>query len=173
MKMLKHVAALALISSIAVAQAQTPQNRPGPESLTGKAMPKFTMKDLSGKAVTNASLKGKVVIFDFWATWCGPCKAASPLMQDLHKKYAKKGLVVVGANVMDPAPNGAKNYSKEHGYNYLFTTGGDDLARSIGITGIPCFVFMDKKGIVQKVQIGYGDELKIQFEDTVRSLLAH
>jgi thiol-disulfide isomerase/thioredoxin len=166
MKLLKSIAALALVSSVVVANAQV-----DPQSMTGKPMPKFTMKDTKGKAVTNASLKGKVVLVDFWATWCGPCKAASPLMQTLHKKYAKSGLVVVGANVSD-SPGAAPKYAKEHGYSYLFTTGGEDLQKKFGITAIPGFVFVDRKGVVRRVQLGYGPSLEADFDATVKKLLA-
>jgi thiol-disulfide isomerase/thioredoxin len=166
MRFLKPLAALALVYSVAAVNAQA-----DPDAMRGKALPAFTMKDLNGKKITNQTLKGKVVLFDFWATWCGPCKKASPLMQSLHKKYASKGLVVVGANVND-AKGAASKYKKDHKYSYLFTTGGEDLLRKAGFTGIPGFIFVDKKGVVQKVQLGFGDELSADFENTVRRLLA-
>jgi thiol-disulfide isomerase/thioredoxin len=158
--------AFALVAAVAAVNAQG-----DPEAMRGKALPAFTMKDLNGKAVTNASLKGKVVLFDFWATWCGPCKKASPLMQELHKKYSSKGLVVVGANVNDQAGAAAK-YKKDHKFSYLFTTGGEALLRKTGFTGIPGFIFVDKKGVVQRVQLGFGEGLGDDFENTVRRLLA-
>ncbi len=159
--------ALALASALVVGNAQ-----PGdPDAMKGKALPKFAMKDLNGKPITNATIKGKVVLFDFWATWCGPCKKASPLMESLHKKYASKGLVVIGANVSDAAGSAAK-YKKEHKYSYLFTTGGEDLLRTAGFAGIPGFIFVDKKGVVQKVQTGFGEALSADFESTIKKLLA-
>ena len=157
--------ALALVSAFVVSPAQDP------EAMRGKALPAFTMKDLNGKTVSNASLKGKVVLFDFWATWCGPCKMASPLMQSLHKKYASKGLVVLGANVSD-AKGAAAKYKKEHNFDYLFTTGGEGLLKKAGFTGIPGFIFVDKKGVVRKVQSGFGPQLEADFENAIKKLLA-
>ncbi len=166
MRFVKPLMAFALLSAMVAVNGQA-----DPSALKGKALPAFKMTDLNGKAVTNASLKGKVVLFDFWATWCGPCKKASPLMQTLHKKYASKGLVVVGANVND-AKGAASKYKNEHKYSYLFTTGGEELLRKTGFSGIPGFIFVDKKGIVQKVQLGFGEELTTEFENTVKQLLA-
>ena len=166
MRFVKPLLTLALVSAFVVSQAQG-----DPQAMNGKALPAFSMKDLNGKPVTNKSLKGKVVLLDFWATWCGPCKMASPLMETLHKKYSGKGLVVIGANIQDPKGAAAK-YKKEHKYSFLFTTGGEELMRKAGFTGIPGFVFVDKKGIVRKVQVGYGTSLEKEFDSVVRSLLA-
>ncbi len=162
--------ALAMTALVAVSPAQ---KQFGPH-LKGKAMPAFSMTDTSGKVHTNASLKGKVVLLDFWATWCGPCKAASPTMQKLHEKYAKQGLVVVGANVFEQGPGAktaAANYAKEHKYSYTFTKGNDALAQKLGINGIPAFIFIGKDGKVAEVQTGFDEALATQFEATVKKLL--
>jgi thiol-disulfide isomerase/thioredoxin len=168
MKFMKPIVAMALVSAMVAGVSQGTAN---PTAMTGKPLPAFKMTDLAGKTVTNASLKGKVVLFDFWATWCGPCKMASPLMQSLHKKYASKGLVVIGANVLDEEGKAAK-YKKEHGYTYRFTTGGDDLLRKGGFRGIPGFIFVDKKGVVRKVQVGFSPEAGVEMENAVKKLLA-
>jgi cytochrome c biogenesis protein CcmG, thiol:disulfide interchange protein DsbE len=171
-KFAKPLIAFVLASAFVIGQPQAGN----PEKLKGKALPSFKMKDLSGKTITNSSLKGKVVLLDFWASWCGPCKAASPLMQELHAKYNKQGLIVIGANVLEFTPEAKKTaaakYKKEHKYTYTFTTGGDDLVRKAGFTGIPAFIYVDRKGIVQQVQMGYGPEAKSQMEKQVRNLLA-
>src|SRR5687768_3814654 len=112
------------------------------KDLVGKQAPAFKMTDTKGKVHTNGSLKGKVVLLDFWATWCPPCVAASPTMQKLHEKYAKQGLVVIGANLgehSDPDGTPAK-YAKEHKYTYTFTKKNDDYARKLGVRGIPMFM---------------------------------
>jgi thiol-disulfide isomerase/thioredoxin len=162
------LAALAALGSVAGSIAAMPQ---GPEKMEGKKMPAFTMKDTNGKTITDKSLKGKVVLVDFWATWCPPCVAASPTMNKLHAKYAKQGLVILGANVSD-RPGAAVKYKNEHKYAYTFTTGGEKLANSLGVRGIPAFFFVDRKGVIQDVQTGFGPELEKQFEGTVKRLLA-
>lgn len=145
----------------------------GPETLQGKAMPAFSMTTFSGQKITNASLKGKPYILDFWATWCGPCKAASPLMQKLHATYASKGLKVIGANMGESSGSmkEALGYPKKHKYTYTFTKGNDGLAGKIGVEGIPLFIFVDKSGKVAAVKTGYGPGADADFEATVKKLL--
>jgi thiol-disulfide isomerase/thioredoxin len=142
--------------------------------LEGKPAPAFKMTDINGKVLTNQNLKGKVVLLDFWATWCGPCKAASPTMQALHKKYASKGLVVVGANTFDGSDGKQKSvkYAKEHNYSYTFTYGNDQFASSLGIRGIPAFIYIGKDGKIAKTQIGFGESMAPQMEATVKGLLS-
>lgn len=122
----------------------------GGATMTGKALPTFSAKSLSGAKVSNATLKGKVVLLDFWATWCGPCVKMSPTMQKLHTKYNKKGLVVIGMNLEggteDSDKAKAMDYVKKHKYTYLNTIGNDGLASKLQVSGIPRFVLVDKKG---------------------------
>lgn len=143
------------------------------KKLEGKPVPAFSMKTFAGKTVTSASLKGKVVILDFWATWCGPCKAASPTMQALHAKYGKKGLVVIGANMgEDDGGKEAAKYPSKNKYTYMFTKGNDAYAGKLGVQGIPCFVFVDKAGKVASVQVGFGGDASAkEFESIVKKLL--
>ncbi|MCC6404749.1 MAG: TlpA family protein disulfide reductase, partial [Fimbriimonadaceae bacterium] len=88
---LKLTLALAGFAMAGLALAQT---APAPTDFVGKPMPSFSMTALDGTKVTNETLKGKAYIVDFWATWCGPCKKAAPIMQELHAKYNESGLVV-------------------------------------------------------------------------------
>lgn len=138
----------------------------------GKPIPSFTMTDLAGKKITNASLKGKVVLIDFWATWCGPCKAASPSMEKLHKTYAKQGLVVLGANTGDDnSKQKAAAYKKEHKYTYNFTVDNDKLAQAWGVTGIPRFILIDKKGVVLIDQTGFDSSVVTKLEAAIKKAL--
>jgi cytochrome c biogenesis protein CcmG/thiol:disulfide interchange protein DsbE len=117
-----------------------------------KKAPPFILTTLDGKRLTNKSLKGKVVIFDFWASWCGPCKMASPAMEKLHKMYADKDVVVIGADDeggMSSGKQTAKHYKAEHKYTYTFTYDNEGLAQSFGVASLPSFAIMDKKGIIQ------------------------
>jgi len=145
------------------------------DSYAGKPAPAFKMTDLNGKVWTNKSLLGKVVVLDFWATWCGPCKMASPYMEKLHQKYGKQGLVVIGAEAKDAGdPAAAKAYAKEHGYTYLFTTKNDTLTNQLDVPGLPAFVIIGKDGRVVRTQTGLPAkvaDLYPSFEKTIRPLL--
>ena len=166
------LAAAALLGAAAFAQQD---DVPKIQDLEGKPAPQFKMVDAAGKEYTNKSLKGQVVLIDFWATWCGPCKAASPTIQSLHEKYSKKGLMVIGANAFERTnkDGAAASYSKEHGYTYQMTINNDAFAKSLGVKGIPTFLIIDRSGVVRKVQVGYGgDESAKALEDAIVQALS-
>ena len=173
--MKKMLFALPIAAVAAFALAQTPATEaPNFADLKGKKVT-YQMTDTAGKAVTNETLKGKVVLIDFWATWCGPCKAASPTIQMLHEKYAKDGLVVIGANAFERTdPDGAAaGYAKEHNYSYMMTVKNDALAKSWGVRGIPAFVVIGRDGTVALAQTGFGKgKTDVILEDAVKAALA-
>jgi thiol-disulfide isomerase/thioredoxin len=133
---------------------------PAPPGLTvkvGDPAPDFKLTDLDGKEVTLASLKGKVVLLDFWATWCGPCVAAMPTMQKLHDEYQSKGVVVLGVNTWEQMPQAAKDYIAKKNYTYGCLLKGDELAEAYGVPGIPTLVVIGKDGKVVEIEVGLAD----------------
>ena len=133
---------------------------PGMPELTvkvGDAAPDFTLTDLGGKEVTLTSLKGKVVLLDFWATWCGPCKAAMPTMQKLHDDYKDKGVVILGVNTWEQEADAAKAYMTKKKFTYGCLLKGDELAAAYGVRGIPTLVVIGKDGKVAEVEVGLAD----------------
>ena len=152
--------------------------RPGPEALMDKPLPHFKLPRLTGGTLTNSKLKGKVAIIDFWASWCGPCKMASPIMQELHRKYKSKGLIVLGANTSerkDGVPVKSKEfaaeYVAEHHYTYPMVYGSDDFKNACKVSGIPTILVVDKRGIVRLVQVGFAYNLQEILEKTITPLL--
>jgi thiol-disulfide isomerase/thioredoxin len=133
--------------------------RPEPELAVkvGDAAPDFTLKDLAGTEVSLASLKGKVIVLDFWATWCGPCKAAMPVIQKLHDDYAAKGVAVLGVNTWEQNQKAVKNYIESKKYTYPCLLDGDKLAEAYGVPGIPTLVVIGKDGKVVLTEIGLAD----------------
>jgi len=171
----RAAATVAILVSVAawVAEAGQGSNLPKVAQWQGKMLPPIKMTTVSGRKITNRTLKGKVVIIDFWATWCGPCKEASPVMQKMQKKYGKRGLVVIGADVWEKSnpKQAAQGYSKEHGYTYTFTYNNDDLAKKLQIEGIPTMLIVDRHGKIARVQVGYGSDLESILEGTLSKLL--
>ena len=130
----------------------------------------FTMKDLDGKPVSLSSYKGKVILLNFWATWCGPCKAEIPGFVELQEKY-KNDLIVVGYSVDDEAPK-AKAFAAEYKINYpiLLGEGREDVQDAYGpIWGIPASFIISRDGKVCKRHLGI--ESKNVFEREIKALL--
>lgn len=167
---LKAVTAL-FCAAFAIVAPEAPIN--DVKALEGKALPPFEMTAVSGKKINNATIKGHATVIDFWATWCGPCMKASPVMEQFHQEFGSKGLIVIGANGFEdtPGPALAKDYAAKHSYHYTFTHSNDNLMQKWGITGIPTIIFVDRNGKVVKVQVGYGDELKAPLKSLVSNLV--
>jgi len=124
----------------------------------GEAALDFKLMDLAGKEVTLASLKGKVVLLDFWATWCGPCKQAMPFIQKISEDYKGKDVVILGVNTWEKKEGAGKKYMTDKGYTYGCLLAGDELAVAYGISGIPTLIVIGKDGKVEKIEVGFGPE---------------
>jgi len=145
----------ALLSTMLLStRAQAP-----PPLAAGTAAPAFTTKTLAGQPLTLKSLRGKVVLIDVWATWCGPCRMATPMLQALHKKYVARGLQVVGISVDDTSSlDKVPAYKKAYNVTYTLSaspTANAKLAQAYKAEGIPSIYLIDQKGIVRWSQSGY------------------
>src|SRR5437016_789885 len=101
----------------------------------GATAPDWELSDADGKLQTLAQYRGKIVVLDFWATWCGPCAEVMPQMQKLHEKYADKGVVVFGVNSWEKSDPVALMQKKRFTYGLLLK--GEDLAEAYKITTLP------------------------------------
>jgi thiol-disulfide isomerase/thioredoxin len=136
-----------------------------------QAAPDFTLKDIEGNDVSLSQFRGKVVILDFWATWCPPCKMEIPHFIDLQRQYGSKGLQVVGVSLDQNAPAVVPPFVQQSGINYTMLIGDVNVAEQFGATqGIPTTLVLDKHGRIAGSFLGYND--KSVFEDLTRKLLA-
>jgi cytochrome c biogenesis protein CcmG/thiol:disulfide interchange protein DsbE len=132
----------------------------------GAKMPEIGLTDLNGKQVSAASLAGKVVVVDFWATWCAPCKDEMPVLEKLYKKYGSKGLVVVGVSVDKDASN-IKGFLKKIGVTFpVVHDANHQVSGRYQPPRMPSSYIVDRKGIVRYVHGGYraDDAAKIEKE---------
>ncbi|HYE07139.1 MAG TPA: redoxin domain-containing protein [Planctomycetota bacterium] len=141
MRRLALILAVTVIAAVARLDAATAD--------VGAASPELSStKSLNtpdGAAITIAGLRGKVVLVDFWATWCGPCVAAIPHMQQLHDKFASKGLVVVGHT--DASSKGLEQFIADKKMTYPISI-GTEIGGSWGVTGIPHVFVIDPDGVI-------------------------
>jgi thiol-disulfide isomerase/thioredoxin len=141
------------------------------EDMTGKPAPlQFTLKDMNGADVKLASFKGRVILLNFWATWCGPCRAEIPSLVELQRQYGKD-VVILGVSVDDPVEK-LKPYATDMKMNYpvLVGNGREDFQDAYGpLWGIPVSVFIDRDGKIAKRHSGIAS--KEQFERQIKALL--
>ena len=117
--------------------------------------PRWKLKDMNGQVVDSEQLKGKVVVLDFWATWCGPCVMEIPGYIQLQKKYGQDGLVIVGASVDEGGPAAVKPFASKHGINYTLVMADDDVVSAFGgVEGIPTTFLIDRSGQIRDRKVG-------------------
>jgi thiol-disulfide isomerase/thioredoxin len=134
----------------------------------GSQLPDFSVKDLQGREISSASLLGKVVLIDFWATWCQPCKKEMPGYQKLLDRYSPRGFAVIGfkfdtmRDMEDPVL-----FAKRIGVRYPLGVAVDKLKQEFGgIDGLPTTMLYDRQGILRTKVIGfeYTDNIESQVE---------
>ena len=133
----------------------------------GSRLPEFSVSDLRGRPVASAGLRGKVVLIDFWATWCQPCKKEMPGYQKLLERYGERGFVVVGFKFdtmrdrEDPLL-----FAKKMGVRYPLAIASGDIKHKFGgIEGLPTTLLYDRQGILRQKIIGF------EYTDVVEALL--
>jgi thiol-disulfide isomerase/thioredoxin len=119
------------------------------------AAPSWTLKDVNGAAVRSDQFKGKVVVVDFWATWCPPCRAEIPGYVDLVKKHGKDGLVIVGVSMDEAGPSVVKEFNEKFGVNYSIVMGDDAVVAAFGgIEALPTTFLIDRNGQIRDRKVG-------------------
>ena len=137
-------------------------------SLMQKAAPDFTLKSLEGSNVKLSELRGDVVLINFWASWCGPCRQEMPLLEELSSKYAPMGFTMLGVNVEEDSA-AAKAMLAELGVSFpILFDNENSVSKDYDVIAMPTTVVVDRDGNVQYVHHGYkpGDENK--YQDAIR-----
>ena len=132
--------------------------------------PKWNLKDVHGQAISSEQFKGKVVVVDFWATWCGPCRTEIPGYVDLQRRYGKDGLAIVGVSLDQAGPKVVEEFVKKFGVNYQMVMGDDDVQAAFGgMDAIPTTFLIDRAGQIRDKKIGA--EPAEDYEKKVTALL--
>lgn len=152
-------------------QAAQSEQAAVPAGEIGSRLPQFSMRDLRGHAVSSAHLRGKVVLIDFWATWCQPCKKEMPGYQKLLDRYGKNGLVIIGFKFSTMKDTEEPlTFARRIGVHYPLVVATDELTEKFGgIEGLPTTLLYDRQGILRKKVIGF--EYTRSFEAALKPLL--
>jgi len=142
-----------------------------PPNSDSKPAPSFTLQDLNGKTVSLSDFKSKVIILDFWATWCPPCVKEIPHFVELYKQYNDRQFVIVGISVDREGVGVVKSFVQKYGVSYPVLMTDGQVEKAYGdIVNIPTTFVIDSEGKIQRKYIGYQD--KAVFEKDINSLLS-
>lgn len=151
--------ALALVIAVSAVfvprPSSTPTKAPGhnqPAEVVSvhPVAPDFTLTDLTGREVKLSDLKGQVVIVDFWATWCGPCRFETPWLVELRDRYHKQGVEVIGISLDDGDVDAVKEFAKEFKISYPLVMGTQRVTEDYGpISAVPTMFIVDRQGLVR------------------------
>jgi peroxiredoxin len=137
----------------------------------GHAAPEFTLKSLKDRNLSLKEFRGQVVMINFWATWCGPCRQEMPALNVLYEKYRHAGFVLLGVNVDSETANAVQMASKlKAAYPILFDT---DKKASVlyHVSAMPTTVLIDRDGKVRYIQKGYVAGIEDKYQTQIRELL--
>jgi peroxiredoxin len=175
-KSLKSHLRLAAITSVAALLGLVACSPAGParqvvrEDSHRKHAPDFALKDANGKLVHLADYRGKVVLLDFWATWCGPCKIEIPWFMEFQRKYKDRGFEVLGVSMDDDGWKAITPFVNQKKINYRIVLGDDKTGDQYGgLEALPTTFVIDRSGRIASVHVGLAG--KKDFADAIEKLL--
>jgi len=133
--------------------------------------PAFTLASRAGQDVSLAQYKGQVVMINFWASWCGPCRQEMPLLESIYKKYNKMGFTMIGVNV-EPDSNAANEWLKATPVSFPILYDRDSkVSKLYDVAGMPSTVIIDRTGKLRVLHRGYKPGDENEYLDSIRTLI--
>lgn len=155
------------VGNVSVAMDNTPAVSDLPEL---GAAPRWKLKRLDGTVMSSEELAGKVIVLDFWATWCPPCRDEIPGYVEMQRELESQGVVIVGVSLDKGGPSVVEKFGRDYKINYSLVMGDEDVVGAFGgITAIPTTFLIDRNGQVRHRKVGSMD--RSDYEPLVKSLL--
>lgn len=137
----------------------------------GQPTPNFKVTTTSGQSVSLENYRGYVLVIDFFATWCHPCRESIPHLIDMNRKYGKQGLQVLGLSADEDGERLVKAFADEYRITYPIALAGESTLTDYGVRSVPVMFIIDKKGSVAGVFRGFTDEVGRSTEQLIKKLL--
>ena len=136
----------------------------------GEPAPNFTLNDADGNAVSLGDLKGQVVMINFWASWCGPCRQEMPLLEQIHRKYEPLGFTLLGVNVEENSADG-QAFLKDRPVSFpVLYDPENGISKLYDVVAMPSTVLIDRQGNVRYLHHGYKPGYENEYMDQIRAL---
>jgi peroxiredoxin len=140
-------------------------------ALDGQQAPDFALTSLDGENLRLSEYRGEVVMINFWATWCGPCRQEMPLLDDLYDRYERVGFQLLGVNI-DDDPRRAMEMAEELGISFpVLFDDRKEVSELYRVEAMPVTVILDREGVVRYTHYGYKPGYEEYYLDQVRTLL--
>lgn len=134
-------------------------------SASPNALPNFSLYDIDGNRFTNSDTEGKVVLLNFWATWCGPCKIEMPWFVEFQRKYKDRGFTVLAVSLDEDGWDVVRPFVEEHDFNFPVFLGDDTVSEDFGgIYALPTTLIVDKSGNIMYRHTGLVPKAKYERE---------
>lgn len=140
------------------------------KAIIGAPAPQFTLTNLNGQKVSLSDYSGKVILLDFWATWCPPCKESIPHLETLYRRYKDKGFVVIGIS-FDEDIETVKRFKDKYNMTYPILMGEEWIKNDYGITGVPEMFMLGRDSILKSHRLGFNESLAALMDQEIRGLL--
>lgn len=138
----------------------------------GQPAPNFKVISITGQAISQENYRGHVLVLDFFATWCPPCRQSIPHLANMKRTYGTQGLEILGLSMDEDGANAVKIFANEHRINYPMALVGDSTTADFGVRSVPVIYLIDKKGKVAEIYRGYSGEIARAMEQAIKRLLA-
>lgn len=136
----------------------------------GDPAPDFTLEDLDGEEVSLNDYRAQVVVLDFWATWCPPCRMVMPVLDSFSEKHRNSGVAVLSLNQGEGRDHVEKALKgREHGFRVLLDI-DEEVGDAYGVTAIPVLVMVDREGKISWIKVGYSPDLEDQLTEQLKAL---
>lgn len=147
---------------------------PGPVDAAprpGQTAPNFKVISTTGQTISQENYRGHVLILDFFATWCQPCRQSMPHLVEMNRKYGRQGLQILGLSVDEDGEQDLKSFTDEFRINYPLAAAGASTTIAFGVRSVPIMYLVDKKGKVVEIYRGFTDETARSLEQNIKRLL--
>lgn len=138
----------------------------------GQPAPDFNVVSTSGQQVSRDNYRGHVLLVDFFATWCQPCRQSIPHLVEMNRKYGKQGLQILGLSADEDGERPVRAFASQYRITYPLALAGDTTSADFGIRSVPVMFVIDKKGVIAEVYRGFSDEMGRSMEKLIKRLLA-